>query len=511
MERGKLRELASSAMKMTAGTWTLVAASLFAVTQVSAAPGWCKKLKSSESWSVEDIDSPDASRAMPTIALASCSDNTDAKSNSAKVSAARARWGKALDMNEDEWGDVAAYLNNRDKKEVPDETSPYSEWSPVAQYNWIEFKNPEEYAIDALGARLSESGRLAYIEHCVLDANPVTWAVCQGDIDSFDRKKIAGELRSDTKHDGSERTRIRFTLAHIDSELKDHEKDVAKLEKQDPAFAELFAKAAEGRKAWTADPKLIELANQMEDARISTSRKAREGCEAKTWPAFAAEISKLKAGAFAGVTKEDGGMIIANEAAVVMSNPNGYLAGIAHLSCVGRDHADEAAAGIAEYAAFTPGYRGPRTAGHTALLGVKPDKQATHIDFNTPKREWARDTEATTKGFGKGPVASVKTSGTKTTITFVKKTEIQSQCTSYKSTNHVLRIDSSGNVMWDYTCTSSHDVKVDVTTPPVTIDSKYVGGLKAGNNVWVEGGSVMIAWQTPTSKLPSIILGAPVK
>nr|MBA3819485.1 hypothetical protein [Deltaproteobacteria bacterium] len=186
----------------------------------------------------------------------------------------------------------------------------------------------------------------------------------------FDRARFATELRASTSDSGYARMALRIELDEYDSKLKEHLAKVKEQVAKDPAYKKVFEVAAAGRKAWgNTDTALADLNAAMDDARITNSRKAFDGCEDKTWAAFKAAVSKIPAKKFAAINHAPGSYQspLAQVAGIIAGDPNGYLAALAFMHChKGGKEQDYLYRALGSALERWPGYRGPRTSAWTA-------------------------------------------------------------------------------------------------------------------------------------------------
>jgi hypothetical protein len=494
------------------------------------APAWCAKAEGRlDSNSKDAITGKDPRWALYYLVGATCKPDQEAQTLTKELAAARAKWNKKLDMTEQDWADVAEWASqdqgSRMNSDIPKPNKKaWSTLSPVEQYGLIagDFNDDgPAYSADALGAKLTEVGRFGYIRTCLKardDEQPVTWAMCQPDIDAFDRKKFTTELRMDTAVSGYQRMSIRLLMADFDQELKDHAEAVKKLFAKDAGYQTVFKTAAQGYKDFAkTDAAMIQLAADMDDARITNSRKAFDGCSAKAWPAWKKAVSGIPAKKFANFKREPGDENeIVQAAGVIAGDPAGYLATVSLYICEGiggeRGKMDYLIKAIGNTASRWPGYRGPRTSAQTAVManGVTLDDRDAKIDYPDARHAWMEQ-NMSSGGGGRGVVASVKVTGDKAVVTFKKEFEKQEQCTSWKSSNRITQITSSGSLIYESWCTASKSVTVDRSFGPQTVKARYVEGLKPGmvftNTEDVAG----VVYAKNGAKQPVSIASAPLK
>ena len=159
----------------------------------------------------------------------------------------------------------------------------------------------------------------------------------------------------------------------------------------------------------------------MDDARVTRSRKAAEGCEETTWQAWKSVVSAMPAKKFAAIRHEPGNSFTEQAMAVIVGQPEGYLAGMSLYNCARSSKSEDfliRALGEAMYR--WPGFRGPRTATHTAIVtaGIELDDRDAQIEYPDVMRSWIARSSGSSGG-GEGSVKSVKASGKTVTIQFV--------------------------------------------------------------------------------------------
>jgi hypothetical protein len=377
--------------------------------------------------------------------------------------------------------------------------------------------NPHDwnYFVDALGGKLTETARLAYVEKCIDADEVVLAAMCQADIDALDRKKIASELRADRSYTGYERMLIRFALDRLGAKLAAHAKEVETWKKKDPAYAKMFDLAVAARKSWEttagANAQLLDLVLQMDDARATSSKKAFEGCEAKTWAAFKAGMATIPAKEFESLpTDEVPSTFLTGAIGIVGNSFPAYNAAIALYMChQGINKKDDLLAQTIGVALQRwPGYRGPRSAAFTAILtaGLELDDTSSKISYPTLVRVWL---QGSSSGGNMGTIAKIKKDGDFATIEFTPKFAKQEQCAQSKSTGRLVQITAGGTFVYGSVCLKYKTVTVNNAPSPAKVPVRYVEALKPGMNV-MAGAIVLAAWNKGT-KAPAVVAGAVVK
>src|SRR6185503_5347034 len=95
------------------------------------------------------------------------------------------------------------------------------------------------YFVDALGPKLSETGRFAYVLDCLENTSAVGLATCDGDIKRLDRAKVLDEVRAENRA-GSLKMKIRILLWQLDDKLAKYQTRVKQWRDKDPAYAKMF-------------------------------------------------------------------------------------------------------------------------------------------------------------------------------------------------------------------------------------------------------------------------------
>jgi hypothetical protein len=505
-----------------AGAWT-------APSLATAAPAWCnvegaQKLAVS---SLDDLYSEDDPRdALMTLVAATCYPDSDAKAQAKQIETTRQAWSKKLAMTDADWADAADWAQRPQvERNSPSiyatEKRAWTAFTPIDQYGAIlnstmgdsSKVTDAEYLVDALGDKLTETGRFAYISLCIQErSGPVRWAMCQPDIAALNLTKLATELRGDTQHNGYQRMTIRLAVFESGPKLAEHANRVKELKAKDPAYAKMFTLAEGAWKSWASvDASLVALMTNIDDARVTNSRKASEGCEAKTWDAWKRVVGGIPAKSFAALKGEDNWSFFSPAIALILNNPNGYLAGLALNQCgmLNKD-TNYLVRELGENLGSWPGFRGPRGASHTTILtaGLELDDRDQRIEYPDLERPWLHR-QTGSSGGGKGVVASMKTSGAKTTIEFKKEKVKQTRCTKGHYTNRVTQITSSGSIIYQYICTAEVNETIIVAPfPPATVNSRYVEALKVGMLVTVVEDVVAVAYKGET---PVVVAGVGVK
>jgi hypothetical protein len=198
----------------------------------------------------------------------------------------------------------------------------------------------------------------------------------------------------------------------------------------------------------------------------------------------------------------------------VINTPNGYLAALAlHLCARFEDKPDYLARIIGGSLQRWPGFRGPRTAAHTAILtaGVELDDRDARIEYPDIGRPWIYG-DSSSGGGGFGEIAKVKVEGEKATVEFAKVKSKQQECVKGRQTNRLRQIRSDGTLVYEYLCQQWRTVTLNEPPfAPQTVNALYAGGLKKGNFVHVVEDVVVAAYPKNGDSTPHVVAGVPVK
>ncbi len=500
----------------------------------AAKPAWCKSAGDASLnvyGSLEDVFKEDDPRdALYTLVAASCFPDSDAQAAASRLEAARKEWSQKLHLTEADWADVAEWATrSQGERNSPtiypsDPKLAWSKYTPVDQYGGIINSQTGDssrvadpaYVADALGERLGQAGRLGYITVCLGSrAQPVEWAMCQPDLDAFDAKQLSDELRGDTTHDGFQRTTVRIEGFLIAPKLAERAAAVKALVDKDPAYGKLFTIAKEQRQAWLkVDPSYVALMSGIDDARVTGSRRAAEGCAERTWSAWKTVVASIPAERFGKIQGEPGNSFLEQAAALIVGTPHGYLASLALHLCGSLDEKpDYLIRSLGGAMSRWPGYRGPRTATHTAILtaGIELDDRDAQLEYPDVSRPWIHGSSGSSGG-GTGVIAGLKSSGATATIEFAKVKSTQKECTKGRRTNRITQIRSDGGIVYEYICEATRTVTInEPPAPPQTVKARYAEGLKKGQLVAIAEDVVTVAYPKSDAGKPAMVAGVPVK
>lgn len=540
-------------MKLAIYTVSLLSAFSFVSTAAASVPAWCAAISNHRidyTGSVKDAVEDDEPRnALKNIVGKLCKPDSEVEEHMRELDAARQKWSQRLDLTEADWSDVADYATlgqgERMNGEVRVNTGgreigigeglkrAWSSFDAIDQYAMInndtgasnDMALDHNYLVDAIGPRLTEVGRFAYVKNCVKHSNngPVQWAMCQGDIAQLDLKKLATELRANKVYSGADKVRIRIEVNALKADLVAHAAKIKKLIASDPGYGKVFELAESTRKEWEglykSEAAVIALATEMDDARATNSRKAFAGCEDKTWNAWKSAVGALPAKKFEGMhdDRENGKSFIDPVMGPLISNPSVYLASVALNTCmtVGQERDakhDVLTRALGDAMERWPGFRGPRTATQTAILmaGITLDDRDAKLEQPSVNRSFAGG-GGSRSGGGMGVIGKLKPSGKTTVIEFKKQMVKQVQCAQVKYTRRVTQIRPDGTLIYESICTKNQTVTVDKSDSPQTVNPRYLVGVKPGMFVSVIEDVVIGTWAKPGAATPSMVFGVPIK
>jgi hypothetical protein len=408
----------------------------------------------------------------------------------AELEALHARISKQLMMNDADWKDAVAWaLEPQVKRNAPslrvEEKRGIADLDPIEQYALLSSERDPSYYADALGDRLSATGRMGYVEWCLSTDRVGAWAVCHDDVLALDASKISAEIRASSKRSAYERTTARLAMDRVRQRAAARIAEVKKRIDADAAYGKLFETASATRKAWGAKvgADVATLALAMDDARLKKSRKAFENCATDTWAAFSRAVAKFSAAQFAELGDSPERRLFESAAGIVLNDTDVYLAANAMIICIdGTDgKPDLLARTVSEKMQFRAGLRGPRTAAQDAIVAanIKLDDRDARIEFPDIDRPWLPRSSGYNGG-GRGIVADVKTSGDDVVISFKKDMKTGKECVAWKSGRRIDHIDQYGRVWYEEHCTKYKTVHWDAASAPVTVSARYATGVKPG-------------------------------
>jgi hypothetical protein len=508
---------------------TVVGVATMWVSTADAKPAWCGEGSDQISGhgprdAVKDKDPRDA---LIGLAKNLCNPDDEGKQMYRELEAAAKKWSEKLDLTEADWKDVVdlavqpGYMQMSDSLSMDLSSRSLSSLDAIEQFTFL--KNHDEqahYYMDALGPKLTETGRMAYVIDCTRDRTDYgVWAVCQPDVDAFDFKKVSSELRTQTKRSGYERMLMRFIAYKLPERIAEHTKKVEALEAKDEGYAKLFAVAPDIHKAWASrySSDVYALALKMDDGKLSNSRKAFAGCEDATRSAWDAAVGKLPAKSFEGLVEDPGVKLWAEQAlAIAIRDTDVYLASIAMFMCHNQEGdpplLPKLLSGVI---AWNPGLRGPRTESHTQMiaLGITPDNRTEQITFPSMYREWLFVNGSRSGGaWGRGEVGKMtKEKDGDTTIAFKAEWAEQTVCTKWKETNKFGGWDTAGRPYYRSVCLGEKTEKVNRANDPVKVKARSMTGVKKGAYIIVDDGDVSAVFAKKGAKVPSAVFGVAVK
>jgi hypothetical protein len=452
-----------------------------------------------------------------------CGPNDETKQMYKEIQAAAKKWSATLDMTDADWKDAVDWaVQMQSKRNSQDlfldfDSRSLSSLDAVEQWAFFQRNNSIYYA-DALGPKLTDLGRMGLADNCVRTDAVGTRAICSPDVAAFDVKKISAEIRTATKRSGYERMIARFRAFEMVELVKEYNKKNDELMAKDEAYKKLFAIAPPEHTAWSSvySSDVFALALKMEDARLSNSRKAFDGCDDTTLAAWKAAIGKLPASTFEGIVEDPGVKTWRQLAlAVALDDRDVYLASVALVTCRNRDRKpDRLAAEIGSILMWHPGHRGPRTQSFFAMMnsGIEPDNRSERIEYPTSNRDFFPNYSSADGGaWGRGEVGKIKKDGDKATITFAAEWAEQNRCTKSKETNKFGGWDTAGRPYYRTICLKWTTEKVNRANDPAAVSQDSMTGVKKGTYVIVDDGAVTAAFAKKDAKQPIAAFGVALK
>jgi hypothetical protein len=506
----------------TTGAGIIVAIVMSVHGVAAARPEWCEQdLHKADTDEERALKAPDPMDALVNLVGSSCLKERVMKSKPADLAAARARWNKELGLTDADWAtDVIPWAltdqgrrNNPfityDKKQAPTALDAIQQFGFISNTEFVGSNDPL-YALDRLGPKLTMTGRLAYLQRCLDTDKPVQWALCQPDLDAFDKKQVFAEMRADKSPRGFERMAMRLAAYKLKDKIAKRQTQIKELVAKDQAWSQLFAVSADAHKEWAANPPdatILALASAMDDASATNSTKAFAGCEDATWAGFSTAVGALPAAKFKDFKD---GEVLSGVIGVLINDRNAYLAAVALVTC--RAQKPDALDRYLSAAMIRwPGFRGPRSFALTKLItsSIALDDRSARIDYPQVNRRF-NGTSMSGGGGGAGLVAKVKPNGAKTHVEFVKKLQKVKVCTAWKYTSRIEQITTTGAVIYHSDCTKYGMDTINNASAPTDVDTKYAEGLKPGTIVQIVA-SVVVAVSPKPGAAPTRVFGIAVK
>jgi hypothetical protein len=517
-------------------------------------PGWCKGYDSKSGdygeFGNDYKQRQDDVSKIRTLLEWDCSSSGNVEKQRAQIESTRAQLSKRLYMNDADWSDAVAWMNEQGYSSSAGDykiaANTFATLSPMDQYLLIKNGMRGDYGgadslylADALEQSLTEAGRFAFLESCISNDHeasvvggggpePAYWAVCLGDIAKFDPSKFATELRGDTTHSPKERFSLHVRLGETLETIQQWTELGKKMIKKDDAYGKLFDVAAKGRAEWEktigTQKDLLALVAQVDSATYFHSKKQYAGCDEKSEKALADAVSKIPAKTFTGLHDNDDGINgFAHDAAPkILTFPEANVAAIAFVLC----EPDRAwSYPLRATLQDQPGFRGPRSAAYSAIASQKfelDDTNAKEISIpRTGPRPYGTSV-GMVRSWG-GVASSIKPGKDKNTgeegvtISQPKSSITTEDCVKSHSTNKLVDWDTAGRPVYESICDKTAMVKHDTTPGDITVSKQTAGLVKKGMRFSAifpnEKGlpDVFAVWPNKTAKLPSIVLGGHVK
>lgn len=514
--------------------WTsfAVVSAMALATQVAqaGAPAWCKDARKGDG-DMRDLSSKDARTVMKAVVALSCFPTPEAEPHRAEIDQARNAWSKALGMSEADWADVAEWSKENDYDLKPADnmsTKEFTEMTPIDQWAAITRASDDAggnmdamYVADILDAKLSEAGRMAFLMSCWQQSNEqIVLAICQGDANAFDQKKLFEQLKADTVHSGAIRHKIRILAYEFPEKLKELQDKMARAKASDPGYGKAWIEAEKARKEWpaiaAANADGLALASKMESAEVSHSRSMFEGCDEKTYGALAKATSNISAKRFEKMRdiRDDPFKGFAHAALpVALKNPAANLAAVSVVLCNQRPNLAKVLSGALHE---VPSLRGPRNFGISKMqdASIQLDDMSKKIYFPKLRHPYESGNYLSSAG---AVIKSVKKEGGKLIVEAQPLMVEFEDCVSEHTGPHIDRITDSGQVYYELICDKTAKRKHDMKWAPFKVDVRYANVLKPGEMFSVTYGGnevpadVIAVWASPNAAAPKWLLGGTLK
>lgn len=502
---------------------------LVSVLVLSAAPDWCKPMAKAESQSFREDDAKgeDARKATEAIVYAICVPREEG--DVAKAEEARKTWSAKLAMEDGDWVNAAEFFATYDKYAAGPKPSKdaWAGLGPIDQYLLLANLRTDvdaHYVADA-AAPLSEAGRIGYAIYCATNniENDAHLAACAPEFDAVDLKKAAAEVRGD-KTQPKYGFSMRLRWFELQPQVTAAKERIAELKKKDEGYIKMFDLATKAFKDWDANAgkrqKLIALAADMDNARISGSKKASAGCEDKTMVALREAVAGIPAKAFSRAIELESKHDVDDEVVkVIVGDPEGYLAAAAFVSCMKPTDLNKPESYLPSLLAMAmsrwPGYRGPHSAAITEIMkaGIELDQRDASVSFPDMRRqffEMSRSPSADRDSSGFGVVKAVK-AGKPATIDYEKRDLTFPVCVDYRPGKQITAYNwVTGEVQRAGTCMKYKTITRPVEVTSNTADARFTSTTRPGQFAVFMSGMPIAAWPN-NGKVVSTVLGVPVK
>lgn len=490
---------------------------------VAAPPAWCKDFEGNRlSHSFDKMKlAEDPVDSMQAIVVGMCDERQADHFEEAK--AAHKEFSAKLDMNDDDWAAGVTYwsmvsrgddINTRSKQK--------GTWALGAMDQWLVLRNTnttkyQHDVADSMG-ELSALGRLGFARWCAStnQRSEVHLAACLPDVEAVDLKAISTELRADKTHEPWMRFLARMDYVRVLAGQAEIKKRAAELKEKDQAFGKMFEIAAKAHKDWRAAAAkrqpLLTLVGEMENAAATQSRKASDGCQAKTLEALQTAVRGIPASKFAGVVIAPATPIARQVVRPILDDPDAYLAARAYIACANALAAKEdfLASELMFAAETTTGYRGPHTAAITsiAISGLQLDERGATLTF--PSGDSPGSRLGVQAVCAVAPVQTVKPGDKLQTLTFSDTKYKYIECSDMEEGTKITAVRWDGTVERASTCHAYKEVTGTRKHDPVEVDARFTSAIKPGMSVAACNQVVLVGW-AKGAKVPSVILGAAVK
>ena len=326
----------------------------------------------------------------------------------------------------------------------------------------------------------------------------MVWALCGNDVKALDLAKLETELSS-----GGISATSRAAVVEDAKETLAHAQKVgAAVEaaaKDDPGLASFLKTADVAKAEWAAYlakhkadfDRYIALKDAVRSNK--SNDKGFDGCYEATQPAFAKLVKSTH-------LTQTHGDAMPGFVAQLVGTTEGYITTVAYGACAW----SISTAGEALYAAAANQLGGHARAGWRSIAlakvldpSFKPKFADQSLGLSNMTFDWKNgikmagvNDNAAIETASRGTVASLKPNGDTTSITF--KGNMVESCLQWAETNRVSQVTNS-SVSYEKVCKKRGMIPNQQT--PVEVPSKYLSGVKVGDDITIVHGFPVIAWK----------------
>lgn len=408
----------------------------------------------------------------------------------------------------------AIYLKVRGRGDSLQDLRKFS--GPVGEYGELIRATAGPTALDWI-AEPSMLARVAVVRACFSLGNDVYRADTEYPLlmsvlctrEPIDLAKAEAEIDATEGLNDLMRYELRGVAWRASEAVRQAKPAVEAIGKEDPGVGQLIAIADKERKAWSsASAQRVKLRAQlfaMEAAAASNKRSAFAGCEDKTIGTWSELVGALKLPPASDKRQTP------TYLATALSTAEGYLAYQALRLCSEVSESPQTALrGKVVSQAWVR--RGPYTATVASWLA------AEKIEFDDRSRNLGTLAsgllsyeQLAHEDLNAGVIAKISEVEGGVEVTFKTVREPQPKCQSWRKTNRIIGINSSGLFVYEEICMKMGMSMIDITADPVRFGKTMARGLKPGMFLAAMQGLPVVATRSPGSGEPLFVLGALLK